>query len=300
MMRSTHFLTVVVFLLLGVIGCRAEEKRFDSTFAVTPGGKLVVETDVGSVKVVGGAGTEVVVEAVVRGKEREVNEFTVTADQRENVVEVHGRWSSKAKSWRSHKIDVSFVIRVPREFNVDVGTSGGSVRLESLTGTVTGKTSGGSVRAEDINGPLVCETSGGSIKVERIAGKTTLETSGGRVTANAVAGDIDAETSGGGLSLTGIEGEVRAETSGGSITIELVGENRGVYASTSGGSIDISLPPDVRATLDASTSGGSVSCDLPVTTQGRMDPTSLHGTLNGGGNPIHASTSGGSVRIRAK
>jgi len=300
MMRSTHLLTVVALLCLGVVGCRAEEKRFDRTFEVTPGGKLLVDTDVGSVKVAGGAGTEVVVEALVRGKEREVNEFTVSADLRENVVEVRGRWSSEARSWRSHKIEVSYVIRVPREFNVEVSTSGGSVQFESLAGTVTGETSGGSVRAEDINGPLVCETSGGSIKVERITGKATLETSGGRVTANAVVGDVDAETSGGGLSLTGIDGKVSAETSGGSITIDVVGENRGVHASTSGGSIDITLPSDVRATLDASTSGGSVRCDLPVTTQGRMDPTSLHGTLNGGGNPIHASTSGGSVRIRTK
>jgi len=300
MKRSAHFLILAALLCLSVLGCRAEEKRFDRTFSVTPGGKLMVDTDVGSVSVEGGAGNEVVVKAVLRGSEREVREFTVSAEQRENIVEVQGRWSSDARGWRNRRLEVSFIIRVPREFNVNVETAGGSVKLKSLTGTVTGETSGGSIKAEDISGPLLCETSGGSITAERITGNATLETSGGRVIVKEVVGDVDAESSGGGLSLTDIEGKVRAETSGGSISIEMKGEHRGVYASTSGGSINITVPGDVRATLDASTSGGSVSCDLPLTTQGRIDPSSLRGTINGGGNPIHASTSGGSVRIRAR
>ena len=293
-------LTLVALVLLGVLGCRAEEKRFDRTFSVLPGGQLMVDTDVGSVTVTGGSGTEVVVAATIRGSQRQIEEFSVTAEKRENLVEVIGRWTSEARGWRHRDLDVEFVITVPREFNVKVGTAGGSVRLASLTGTTTGETSGGSIRAEDITGPLLCETSGGSIKVERIAGKATLETSGGRITAQTVAGDLVAETSGGSITLDGIDGKIHAETSGGSISIELVGENRGIDASTSGGSIEIVLPADVRATLDASTSGGSVTCDLPITTQGRMDPTSIRGTINGGGRTIDASTSGGSVRIRSR
>ena len=300
MIGRSSFLMLAAVLCIATLGCRAEEKRFDRTFAVTPGGKLVVDTDLGSVKVEGGAGTEVVIEARLKGSEREINEFTISADQREGAVEVLGRWSAEARDWRHRKLDVSFVIRVPREFNVEVGTAGGSVALKSLTGTISGETSGGSVKAEDIKGPLTCETSGGSIKVEHIVGKATLETSGGRITADQVVGDLDAETSGGSIKITDVDGKVHAETSGGGISIDVVGDNRGVYASTSGGSIDITLPRDGRATLDASTSGGSVTCDLPVTTQGRMDPSRLHGTVNGGGSPIHASTSGGSVRIRAR
>jgi len=300
MMRLTQFLTLVAFLCLGVLGCRAEEKQFDRTFAVSPGGKLLVDTGLGSVSVEGGTGSDVVIHAVLRGGERELKEFTVSAEKRENLVEVRGQWSSEAKGWHRRKLDVSFVIQVPHKFDVEVGTAGGSVKARSLAGTVNAETSGGSVKVEEIEGPVRCETSGGSITAERITGTANLETSGGRVTARSVVGDVDAETSGGGLNLTDIDGKVHAETSGGSITIELAGENRGVYASTSGGSIDITVPSDTRATLDASTSGGSMTCDLPVTTQGRIHPTSVQGTINGGGNPIHASTSGGSVRVRAR
>ena len=46
--------------------------------------------------------------------------------------------------------------------------------------------------------------------------------------------------------------------------------------------------------LDAATSGGLVRTELPVTTT-EMGEHKLTGTINGGGNPIYARTSGGSI-----
>jgi len=112
---------LVASVLLGVLGCRAEEKHFDRTFSVSPGGQLMVDTDIGSVQVTGGSGTEVVVAATIRGSQRQIEEFSVTAEKRENVVEVIGKWTSEGRSWRHRDLDVEFVIQVPREFNVKVG-----------------------------------------------------------------------------------------------------------------------------------------------------------------------------------
>ena len=109
---------------------------------------------------------------------------------------------------------------------------------------------------------------------------------------------MDVNTSGGDIVLSAIEGKVRAETSGGNITMKVNESNKGIFAETSGGNIDIALPKNIFATVDASTSGGEVTCDYPITMKGKLDESRIRGTINGGGNPIHAHTSGGNIWIR--
>ena len=58
------------------------------------------------------------------------------------------------------------------------------------------------------------------------------------------------------------------------------------------------MPKSTTGELDASTSGGSVRTELPVTTT-EMSEHKLTGTFNGGGNPIYARTSGGSIKVVA-
>jgi len=72
-----------------------------------------------------------------------------------------------------------------------------------------------------------------------------------------------------------------------------------VFAETSGGDIEIVVPKGVTANIDAATSGGSVHFDFPVTVSGQIDESHVRGTINGGGNLIHAHTSGGDVRFSA-
>jgi hypothetical protein len=68
--------------------------------------------------------------------------------------------------------------------------------------------------------------------------------------------------------------------------------------SSSGGDLTVRVPKDTKGELNASTSGGSVRTELPVTTT-EMGERKLIGSLNGGGNTIHARTSGGSIKVVA-
>ena len=68
--------------------------------------------------------------------------------------------------------------------------------------------------------------------------------------------------------------------------------------SSSGGDLIVRVPKSTTGQLDASTSGGSVRTELPVTTT-EMGEHKLTGTINGGGNPIYAHTSGGSIKFIA-
>ena len=301
MRSSLRTWTIAALALTGAWSARAADKHFEKKLPASAGETLTIATDVGAVKVVGTSENEVSVVADMRGRERDLNSFEITAERTSTGVEVKGR-APRHDSWfgRSFDMDVQFTVRVPHRYNVSMNTSGGDIDVNSVQGSVRGETSGGAIRIGGIDGTVDLTTSGGDVRAERLTGPVHLESSGGEIVIAGASGDVDAGTSGGNVRISDVEGRVRAETSGGDIIIRVRMGNQGVYAETSGGNIEIALQKGVGATIDASTSGGEVICDIPMTVSGRIDESRVHGEINGGGKTIHAHTSGGDVRIRAR
>lgn len=323
---------------VGLLACcfaaQAAEKRLDRTFSVAPGGRLTIEADGSDLRVTGTGGNQVVVHILLTGSERTLERMTLSAEQSGNdvaVVSKHGtgKWTDWLPGIRIS--DGKVEVQVPREYNIDIRTSGGDMTIGQLQGTAHAKTSGGDIRVTDIRGPVDVQTSGGDIHVEQVDGQTRVSTSGGDVEIARVNGDLDAKTSGGYIHLDDIvgkvlartssgnviargvrgdselktsggdiratiDGKIAAHTSGGDVTAELVGENRGISVSSSGGDLTVRVPKDAKGELNAATSGGSVRTELPVTTT-QTGEHKLTGTINGGGNSIYARTSGGSIRV---
>lgn len=290
---------LIIYAVSFIYACAAE-KTFDKRFAATPGGTFIIKTDIGSVDIAGTDAKEVSVYATLRGRQRDVDEFEITASQTSDGVEVRGRSPRSGRwfNWGNNDLEVRYTIKVPGEYNLRMETSGGNITVNSVKGKLNGGTSGGDISLAEIAGSVDLETSGGNIRAEKVEGMLRMETSGGDIKISDVKGDVNVHTSGGNVILTTIEGKVRAETSGGNITVRVKESNQGVFAETSGGNIDIMMPKNVSATIDASTSGGDVTCDFPITMSGKMSDSRIRGTVNGGGNPIHARTSGGDIRIR--
>jgi len=269
----------LVLLLAGTV--HAADRTFDRTFTVSPGGSLVVEADGASIKVSGADTNQVTVHMNVRGSEKELADLTIDATQNGNEVTATMRRTKGAKwfNW-GWNAESSIEVTVPRRYDVSVRTGGGDIDLKDTVGAVKLSTSGGDVTAKNLNGTVV------------------LRTSGGEITADRVRGDVDANTSGGDVRLLKIDGRIKGHTSGGNVRVSLVGTNRGISATTSGGDVELTLPSGTTGNVMGSTSGGDVSTDLPVTTK-VMKEGRLEGTLNGGGEPIEARTSGGSIRLRS-
>jgi DUF4097 and DUF4098 domain-containing protein YvlB len=272
----------IALVLIAAGSAQAAEKRLDRTFTVAPGGTLTVDADGASVHVSGGDGNQVVVHILARGSDDNLANTQLEAVQKDNGVNVSLK---KAKrnwfSWGNWNNDENIEVTVPRRYAINVHTGGGSIELRDTVGTASLRTSGGDVSAKNVTGNVEARTSGGSIHGETIKG------------------DVDASTSGGTIRLLQIDGAIRGKTSGGSLRCSLVGANRGISMTTSGGSIELILPKGTTGNLDAGTSGGNVSTDLPVTSTD-WDDHKLVGSLNGGGAPIYAHTSGGSISLRAE
>src|SRR5688572_7341507 len=276
----TRYLPIALALLMACTA-QAADKAFDRSFTVSPGGSLVVEADGASVRVAGGDSNHVTVRMRVSGSDKELAAMTMDATQSNNVVTatMRRKRSDSLFNWGSWSSESSIEVTVPRRYEVSVRTGGGSIDLKDTVGSVKLNTSGGDITARNLEGTV------------------GLRTSGGTVSADKVRGDIDASTSGGDVRLLNIDGRIHGRTSGGNVRVSLTGANRGIFATTSGGDVEVILPQGTTGKITASTGGGSISTDLPVSTTVLKD-TRLEGTINGGGEPIEARTSGGSVRIR--
>jgi DUF4097 and DUF4098 domain-containing protein YvlB len=274
--------SALFLLMLAAIPASAAEKTLDRTFAVSPGGSLVVDAESASIRVSGDNTRQVTVRMIARGTDEDLARLSFDASQKGDAVTVTLRRTEKKGlfNWGSGNLESEIQVSVPANFRISATSSGGSVELRDTTGDATLRTSGGSIAARNISGDLMARTSGGGI------------------TADSIRGDVDAATSGGDLRLLGIDGRIRGRTTGGSVRCSLVGANRGISATTSGGSIHLTLPRGTRADVEASTSGGDVSSDLPIAVS-RKTETYLAGSLNDGGERIEARTSGGSIRLRA-
>ena len=116
-----------------------------------------------------------------------------------------------------------------------------------------------------------------------------------------IGGNLVAITSGGGIKIREAAGRVEARTSGGSIYCRLAaGNDQPVELRTSAGTIRVQIDASSSYTVDAGTSVGSVDSDLPISRESGSSRTRLRGDLNGGGAPLVAKTSAGSVSIGSR
>ena len=311
----------LILLFVAAAAPALAESQIEKDLQLAPGGRFVLDSDLGSVTVRGSRDSGV--HLIITSKRSDIDEY-VEFDFREGAgtVEVIGKKIRRFGFLSSlfgggDGGSLRYEVEVPRETDLDIETGGGRILVEEIEGAVELETSGGSVRVYDVNGELDARTSGGSIDIARIQGNTRVstsggsieadsidgslsaKTSGGHVTINDVSGDLVARSSGGSIRIDGAGGRVEASTSGGSVSAQFnSGNSSGGSLSSSGGGIRVSLDPGVGLELDAHTSGGSVTCDLPVTVSGSMSRGTLRGTIGGGGESLRIRTSGGSIRIR--
>jgi DUF4097 and DUF4098 domain-containing protein YvlB len=265
----------------------AETGNFEKTFSVGKGGTLYLESGMGTIKVGTWEKGEVFVSIKKRARNKErLDGFEVQIEQNGNDIHVRGD-----KGW-DNRVRVEFQVNVPKEYNVDLSTGGGSIDVSDINGNVKLHTSGGSIAIGDVDGGDVdARTSGGTIKVGDVKGDLKVDTSGGSINLGKITGSSTIHTSGGSISVAQGGSDTDAYTSGGGINI---GPSKGnVKVRTSGGGINIAT---VNGDVDADTSGGSIRVEG---SKGKTVIRTSGGTLtvNSSDGPVMADTSGGDIKI---
>lgn len=289
-----------VLILFSNTGCHisvANEEhvveRIEKTYDVNSGGSLTIALEYGAIDIQTAEQNqvEIVVTKVTRpgllsqSVEDALADFEVTFSPNDTGLRIEGAFKQGRKYWQRklNRLEVRFQVTVPKDYNVDLDTYSGRIKVGDLGGTVRAQTSNGNLRFGKIRGSIWGKTSAGSIKVENCDG------------------DVDVQTSAGSIKLESVDGDVNANTSAGSIQAAMTAQPHGECSlRTSAGSIRVTLIPDVTVDVDAETSTGSVSTDFVVTSaiQGKVPRNRLKGSINGGGPLLKLRTSAGSIRLQ--
>jgi hypothetical protein len=207
-------------------------------------------------------------EQVFASSDRDADEVLrsveVQTAQERNEVRLIARQRNHS-FWRHGQVRFTATLTVPANVRVDLGTSGGSIRVRGE-------------RSSDTR----AETSGGGITIDGGTGNMTLDTSGGSIRVGTALTRLDAGTSGGG------------------ITVGYVGPKASnVVVETSGGSIRVGIDRHATLNVSASASGGHVDFNNLGLETSERERSSVVGVLNGGGGVLRATTSGGGIDLSA-
>jgi hypothetical protein len=292
----------IPFSLAALIAVGASPARaagITEIFDVAPGGTVTLSAEGAAIDVTGGNRSEAAIH-IRRGDDHAdsiEDDYLIEFYMENNHILGSIKRRNRPGRWFSRPLSIE--INLPREFNIDLESSGGHIHVNDLTGTMATRTSGGSLRFDTVDGMVKGNTSGGSIYLESTSESAELGTSGGTITVGTVDGAVTARTSGGAISIERAGGTVDARTSGGSIEATFDRQpDADSRLTTSGGSIDIRVNPDLALTVEARTSGNRVVNELPLAPVADTSDARLEGDLNGGGPLLYARTSGGSITLR--
>ena len=206
---------------------------------------------------------------------------------------------------------VVFELQVPKTYDVNLRTAGGSVDLADLDGSATLRTAGGHISIGSVSGPVDAHTAGGSITARNIENRAEVRTAGGRIELGTIRGDLQAATAGGSIVLGTVDGSATARTSGGSIRVEQI--EGSLQAHTSGGHIKVAFGRSPRGDSVLRTSGGSITVgldrqsalDIEARSHGRIKgpfvdgkPSQFRKSLNGGGPKLTIHNGNSSVKFQ--
>ncbi len=267
-MKKVFALFISVLLGANLFTTRANDQEKDPyltrSFPASSVKSIEATTSGGSLTVSGDATSEAIVEVYVSRSGWSDDKIKQALDQYYTIdIKVeNGKLYAIAKQKSSitsigSGLSISFKIIAPRQVDSNLQTSGGSIRINDISGSQDFKTSGGSLSVENASGNIVGKTSGGSITVTNSKDNIDLKTSGGSITAKDCSGKIDLKTSGGSLKMNNLSGNIDAATSGGSVTASDIKGT--LKPGTSGGSVKLD---GISGNVDAHTSGGSMNVEM--------------------------------------
>jgi len=244
-----------VLLLVDLLGRTSEDRS--ATLPATSG-QLVVSSSGGGIRVAAGDVSDVQIVTHLR--------YGLSTPRLRQEARPDAVYLAASCPWYSNYCSVRYEITVPRTMAVRAESSGGSVSVRGVSGSVE------------------TDSSGGSITVTDTTGSVRARSSGGGITISSAGGSLDLDTSGGGVVATGLRGDARASSSGGGVRLIFDTPPQSVTANSSGGNVEVFLPRVAGGyRVDATSSGGDQVIEVPT------DPASTR--------RIMVRSSGGDARV---
>ena len=236
--QKTPILRITALMLLAfceMIPATAdmEKQVTQKTFDVKPGGRLTVDSDLGTidVKTSEQEKVEVIATKDPQGKSdsnalEALADFEIRFQQNGSHVGVHGKFKRGHEYWqkRGYPLRVHFQVTVPRQSHVKLKTvSNGDIHVSNLEGPVRAEASFGNLRFDDIQGTVWGKNLSGRITLKNCQSDVNAESNSGDIDLSQVTGNVNAKTGlSGNIQVRDVGGAVRAETSTGDLRFDEV------------------------------------------------------------------------------
>jgi DUF4097 and DUF4098 domain-containing protein YvlB len=290
-------LSIILLMVVFVSFLHAE--KIEKLIDVKSGQQLKVNmTAGGSITVEGWDKDQVKVELDVDHSDTDEGDIDISHNSKGVSIEV------RAEGHGRHYRTPDLIVYVPKKFDLDLQTMGGSIEITDVEGEIDGQTMGGSLKLAGLSGEIGLTTMGGSISVKNSKLEGELKTMGGSIDFDNVTGGIKASTMGGSVSMTSNKGmavkdlsEVKISTMGGAIHVDDAPNGADVH--TMGGDITIK---NAKKYVKAKTMGGEIeiaSIDgwVKATTMGGDVTVIMTGDASGPDHSVDLSTMGGEIEL---
>jgi len=263
-------------------------EKFSKTVPLAKGGAVDLANISGDIVVTGGAGDQVVIDAIKRGRTAEdLKALQIEVNAAPARVEIRAQYP---REQRNINASVDFTVTVPRGANVTLRSVSGDIKLSTVDGVVSAETVSGNVgvtsaaqleSAKTVSGDVTVESaaSDGDLSVASVSGNVKLKAVKARgIETNSVSGDVDmADVSCNRARAKSVSGDI---VFGGA----LAKGGRYVFQSHSG---DVTFYADESTGFEvaAGTFSGEISSDLKL--------VSTFGGEGEGGQPGHRPKRGG-------
>ncbi|MDO8836966.1 MAG: DUF4097 family beta strand repeat-containing protein [Vicinamibacterales bacterium] len=285
-----------------------QTERFSKTVALGSGGSVALSNISGNVVVTGGAGDQVIIDAVKRGRTTDdLKNIEIEVIATEGRVEITTRHPRRDRGW-GNNAEVHYTLTVPRRAKVRVKTVSGDIQLTTVDGDVRAESVSGDVRVSDvaqIEG--VVSVSGNVVlKSASSSGPVTLSSVSGDVTLVAVkAPSLSGSSVSGDVGLTDVTAErVAFKSVSGNLTFSGPLAKAGRYALKShSGDVVFKILNTMGFEVNATSFSGDIHSDVPLTVRFGGDESrrgrrqEMRGTFGDGSAVLELNTFSGNVRI---
>lgn len=235
---------------------------------------------------------------------------------------------------RDPRMEMEFIVVVPRGMPLVLSTASGDIAVKELTGAIEVTAASGDVKAVDLGGSLEVTVASGNVDIQNVRGNMSINSASGDVRGREVGGDVSVYTSSGNIRLADIGGDLVIKSAAGdchvdgvrdvsysgmSGTVRLFGVSGAVKANVATGDLELKLAPMqeqdyfVRSStgnidleileampggyiLKAGTTTGDINADLAIKIS-RIGKNHISGVVREGKGKIVLETTSGNITI---
>jgi DUF4097 and DUF4098 domain-containing protein YvlB len=205
----------------------------------------------------------------------------------------------------NYSTGMTFTLNVPRNFDLELETTGGAITIDGVEGKINGTTMGGALDLTRLKGILNLHTMGGKITLTKSEVDGEVQTNGGKVLLEDVVGNVKGHSMGGAVTYRNVT-DRKGSSTGSQVVISSMGGELnvddapyGADVQTMGGDIDIrSAVKFVKAkTMGGDIHIGSIDGSVLAETMGGDVEVTMVGDPASGNRDVNISSKGGDIDL---